>query len=66
MRFTILNKECWNLWFAWHPIKIEENFIWLEFVERRVHLAKIGVFCDLSGYSFDDYDYIYEYRELKK
>ncbi len=24
----------WRAWFAWHPVKIESNWIWLETVQR--------------------------------
>lgn len=38
MRFNIENKpdyrESWHIWFAWHPVKIENQRVWLEKVKR--------------------------------
>jgi len=31
-------KYHWHKWFAWYPILINGNFIWLKFVERRITL----------------------------
>lgn len=26
----------WQLWFAWRPVQIHNQWLWLEFLERRV------------------------------
>lgn len=26
----------WHFWFAWHPVKVKDTWVWLETVERRV------------------------------
>lgn len=32
----------WTRWFAWYPVKtVDEEYIWLEMVERRLYHAKI-------------------------
>lgn len=55
-------KAKWHKWFAWHPIKIGNKTIWLEYVERRKWLSPNGF----------DYDFCIpcnewreEYREIK-
>ena len=25
----------WQKWFAWYPVKIKNEYVWLEWVERR-------------------------------
>ena len=25
----------WSAWFAWHPIRVDEQMVWLERVERK-------------------------------
>jgi len=25
----------WHLWFAWHPVRVENKWVWWEHVERR-------------------------------
>lgn len=43
MRYTPKRKTrpIWNRWFAWHPVYIDKQWVWLEHVERRV-----DVICD--------------------
>lgn len=36
MRWKSKYKPEWSAWFAWHPIKIGDIWVWLEIVERRV------------------------------
>lgn len=28
------NKTKWHLWFAWHPVRVNNCIIWLETVDR--------------------------------
>lgn len=34
MRWKKRHRGDWNVWFAWHPIEIAGEYIWLERVER--------------------------------
>jgi hypothetical protein len=37
----------WHRWFAWHPVKIDHKYVWLEYVHRK-----------LSGFTYaDDWEY---------
>jgi len=36
MRWKVRKTKEWNPWFAWHPVRIGNTWIWLEWVERRV------------------------------
>ena len=36
----------WHVWFAWHPVRIDENIVWLEKVKRR----KTGVIYEYWDY----------------
>jgi len=31
---SIRKKNAWHRWFAWHPVKIDNQTVWLEMVER--------------------------------
>lgn len=31
----IQKKTEWNKWFAWYPVRVYDETVWLEFVERR-------------------------------
>lgn len=28
-------KAKWHKWFAWHPVRIDGDAVWLEYVERK-------------------------------
>lgn len=34
--------EDWHGWFAWHPVRIGEQIVWLEHIERIGELAYEG------------------------
>ena len=38
----------WHPWFAWHPVNVQDEWIWLERVERQV---------DAYGATLRFYDY---------
>ena len=44
----------WHTWFAWHPILIDNSYIWLEFIERRL------TYEDVHNNT------IYEYRKIEQ
>jgi len=29
----------WKKWFAWHPVKIEERWVWLKTIFKRTYLG---------------------------
>jgi hypothetical protein len=31
---TLPHQGCWHKWFAWHPVWIDKEWIWLENVQR--------------------------------
>ena len=35
---VIFNKDTskWHSWFAWYPVKIEHDLVWLEKIERKI------------------------------
>jgi hypothetical protein len=33
-REWLAKKRQWNKWFAWHPVTVQEERVWLEWVER--------------------------------
>jgi hypothetical protein len=35
MRFRVRNLEEWHPWFAWYPVIIRDEIVWLEVVNRR-------------------------------
>lgn len=35
MRFGLQNVLEWHPWFAWHPIRVDGEIVWLEWVWRR-------------------------------
>lgn len=39
----------WHKWFAWYPVKIEDEWIWRENIERRLHIGG-GESNDYWGY----------------
>lgn len=50
----------WNRWFAWYPVKIDDSWIWLEFIIRRINP---------NSYNYNDsidkalFNMDYEYKE---
>lgn len=41
----------WHRWYAWYPVRVENEWVWREWVERRLddsHLCSIDGF-DLGG-----------------
>jgi hypothetical protein len=51
-------KEEWARWFAWYPVNVGYQVVWLEVVERR--RAKGWELCPLSAYSVECD--VWEYR----
>jgi hypothetical protein len=39
-------KPDWQRWFAWHPVKINDQWVWLEFVERYIQCMCDHVWID--------------------
>ena len=35
MRWTAKNPEDWHGWFAWYPVVVSGQWVWLERLERR-------------------------------
>jgi len=31
----VKDKTIWHEWFVWHPIKIDNFWLWLQYVERK-------------------------------
>jgi hypothetical protein len=48
MRFKIKFEDQWHRWFAWYPVRIGDERVWLEFVERRI--TEGGLFDDSFWY----------------
>jgi hypothetical protein len=36
IRFTRKPTREWHVWFAWRPVKLEAEWVWLERIERKV------------------------------
>lgn len=53
MRFDLSHKWDWYRWFAWYPVRINAEYVWLEWVERK--LVTAGMFYDLE----------WQYRHVK-
>ena len=32
----IARERAWHRWYAWHPIRVGEQLVWLEIVERKI------------------------------
>lgn len=39
MRLKQKNREAWHMWFAWYPITVKSEIIWLECVERHRYIS---------------------------
>lgn len=39
---VVANRKIWRPWFAWRPIWIGDNLVWLETVWRRHHVGYEG------------------------
>jgi hypothetical protein len=35
VRWRAKNRANWHRWFAWYPVSIDGQLVWLEIVERR-------------------------------
>ena len=35
MKIKLQNTSVWHRWFAWHPVTVENTFVWLSYVERK-------------------------------
>ena len=42
----------WHPWLAWHPVRIGDEWCWLQFIDRRL----------LYRYGEDHQMYVWEYR----
>ena len=51
MRWSSVDKQNeykeWRSWFAWYPVRIGCNYVWLEVIERKLFAYRSG----------DDYEY---------
>lgn len=36
------DKEHWHRWFAWHPVKVGNQYVWLERIYRKAGKADYG------------------------
>lgn len=43
MRMTVNQNRRWHRWFAWYPVQVGLQWVWLEMVWRR------GRYTDLAG-----------------
>ena len=50
----LINGGFWHNWFAWHPVKVGHEWVWLETVMRR----RVWWFC-IAGCGYDSF-----YRKL--
>jgi hypothetical protein len=66
MRSKQIKKEKWNPWFAWYPVTVGNERVWLETVERKKY------WCEEIAPAVDPYDpggrdimvSYYKYRNL--
>ena len=42
-KYRLINGGYWHRWFAWHPVKVGHNWVWLETVMRRRMWYHTGV-----------------------
>jgi len=52
MKIRPKDRTSWQRWFAWHPILIGNDTVWLEIVERKRHP--------------DIFDWVYSYRTIDR
>lgn len=45
MRWPVKHRPIWQKWFAWHPVRIGEEWVWWEIIERRLIDIGIGGHC---------------------
>ena len=48
-KFKFKDVEEWHRWFAWRPVFVEDEIVWLEFIERRINFSfvdPIGVWTE--------------------
>lgn len=55
-RLTWAEIEAWRPWFAWYPVRIGHEFVFLEWVERRVPWCHGPG--DLEGPLFPEYRHL--------
>ena len=52
MRFKLRTHDIYqryHKWFAWHPVIVEDHFVWLQYVERVIRVRES---CDYYEYRF--------------
>jgi hypothetical protein len=42
VRWTVKEVDPWRPWFAWHPVRIDKQWVWLERIERMILCPEIG------------------------
>ena len=42
MKWAAFNNGGWQLWFAWHPVLVGDDWVWWEKVERFLHSTGQG------------------------
>jgi hypothetical protein len=42
MRWPVQFKPRWRQWFAWHPVRIGNQWVWWEVVERELVCPELG------------------------
>lgn len=63
MRSKILDEENWRDWFAWYPIQVGDELVWLEKIQRRWN-PNINLRC-IHPEDRGDYHGGWEYRNVK-
>lgn len=49
-------KRQWHDWFAWHPVRVGSNIVWLERIQRR------GMLID-QVYDYSYWEWFYKVKE---
>lgn len=40
----------WHKWFAWHPVRLEDSWVWLTYVERKFHADHFSSLAGIDGF----------------
>lgn len=42
MRIRFQDERVWHAWFAWRPVFVRNDLVWLERIERRIQFGYCG------------------------
>jgi hypothetical protein len=42
VRWPIKQVDPWHRWFAWHPVRVGDEWVWLETIERQIICPELG------------------------